>query len=347
MNTIFIKCKNCGANLEADLDKKIGFCIHCGTKIVLPELNKTRVEVIEKKFPKAFRYIIAAAIGISVIGLFIILSIFSANAPDGRIFKTAGIYLAGRDIPAGDYVLYPNAGEPGFFEIRKTEGRVAERDDFICSKDFYARQWVSVNEGEYLEVRLSDLYKPENVKVAQSNESGFDVAQFKVGVDIPEGEYLLCGYEKLLFYMITSTFYAGTQDLNAPEVLELDNCEYRQYVKLKNGQYIYFTSGRLYALNNAPEIVKNDDGSFKPGQYKLGRDFPYAKFIISPYLTNTHRYYVNREITHTNFVESFYPEFFIAEELLTEPAEFDFSFFDRDGDIYLTLVNCTMKSCEP
>lgn len=51
MNVIQIKCQNCNAPVDLDLDQLIGFCPYCGTKLLL-EVDELSQLLIEKERTK-------------------------------------------------------------------------------------------------------------------------------------------------------------------------------------------------------------------------------------------------------------------------------------------------------
>lgn len=95
---------------------------------------------------------------------------------------------------------------------------------------------------------------------------------YKVGTDIPAGEYLLVSTGTASFY--TSTDAAGNDrignGLPKPTL----------YATLRAGEYATFNSLKIYPIASAPKIGVNADGTFVPGQYKVGRDFPAGDYVI-------------------------------------------------------------------
>lgn len=91
---------------------------------------------------------------------------------------------------------------------------------------------------------------------------------YKVGVDIPAGEYIVFAEGGMGYYSITN-------DANGDDIIDNDNFSYNSIIKLKNGQYVQFSRCYAIAFNEVPELDTSKSGMFKvgkhikPGEYKL------------------------------------------------------------------------------
>lgn len=289
MKIIKLKCPNCGATFSVAQDSQIAVCEYCGTKVAIPK-KKAKVTVKRVKVNRrAFVVFGAVAALLIIVTGFVLNTLLNGKSVDPLVYKTAGVYLVGEDIPAGEYVLYPDVSKADgdvtpVLEVRKTKDAATDKDDFLYRKEFYMRQYVNLNDGEYIAFQYALLYKPENVKLKPLDEKGYSAAQLKVGVDIAAGEYVIVGENKQTQYFITSKPEAqlyGTAALNSPDMLSFDYCENRVYLKVKDGEYLTFAGGRLYKSGDAPKPVKNDGGALAPGQYKVGVDIQSGKYVVS------------------------------------------------------------------
>jgi hypothetical protein len=107
--------------------------------------------------------------------------------------------------------------------------------------------------------------------------SVYTAGTYKVGTDIPAGEYLLVSTKTDYAY-----FYTATKLTTDPYYW---NCEGypspTQYASLQTGEYATFEYVKIYPVATAPFIGVNADGSFVPGQYKVGRDIPAGTYVIN------------------------------------------------------------------
>ncbi len=47
MALVALKCPHCGGDIQLDSDKEFGFCMHCGTKIMIQEtVNRMSKSII-------------------------------------------------------------------------------------------------------------------------------------------------------------------------------------------------------------------------------------------------------------------------------------------------------------
>ncbi len=112
---------------------------------------------------------------------------------------------------------------------------------------------------------------------------------YKVGTDIPEGEYVI----------ITSkyTYFEITKDSSGEfsSLIANDNFNNQTIVTLKNGQYFSFNGGRMYAFIDAP-VVKPVDGLLPDGMYKCGVHFKPGEYKVIP---SGHGYYeIDKNSSH-------------------------------------------------
>ncbi len=288
MELIKLQCPNCGASLTVAADKEKAFCEYCGAEIDVPR-EEAEIKVKRRKLnAKALKIFGVITAVIVIAAVITVLGVGKKEKPDPRVYKTAGVYLASEDIPAGEYVLYPSVKKSDgdvvpVVEVRKTREAATNSSDFLYRKDVLFRQYVNLNEGEYIAFEYAVMYLPEKAKLKELDESGYGAAQLKVGADIEAGEYVIVGSNKQTHYFITSKLEIdvyGSNSLNLPEMLSFDSCENRLYVKVKNGEWLSYGSGRLYRPSEAPAPETMPSGALPAGQYKVGVDIESGKYAV-------------------------------------------------------------------
>ncbi|MDE5618156.1 MAG: TFIIB-type zinc ribbon-containing protein [Clostridia bacterium] len=355
MKLVKMKCPNCGSTFKVYDDAKQAECTHCGSIIEIPE-KPAEVSVVRHKFnskPLAVFCVVTAILVITAI--IIVMSVIKKT--DFKAYKPAGVYLVGKDIPAGEYILYPdknkNSDETPVLEVRKTREPAIDQSDFLYRKEFYFRQYVNLNEGEYIAFEYAYLYLPEDVQLKPLGEGGYAAAQLKVGADIPAGEYVIVGSGKQTQYFITSKPEAklyGTPALNSPDMLSFGYCENRIYLKVNDGEYLTFAGGRLYYCGQSPSPVLSDSGALPSGQYKVGIDIKSGKYTISAAENKLSQAWVciNKNSVDTGRIHSsiFNPSSNGAETLLyirleecTLPVEIEIP-DPGDDELYVTFWYC-------
>lgn len=103
-------------------------------------------------------------------------------------------------------------------------------------------------------------------------EQGIAGGQYKVGTDMPAGEYVVIGSG----YLQISTDSSG----EFGSIVENDNYSNRTIIAVTDGQYVQF-SGRAYTWEEAPKL-DTSSGTLPDGKYKVGVDFPAGEYKVVP-----------------------------------------------------------------
>ena len=112
-------------------------------------------------------------------------------------------------------------------------------------------------------------YSPP-LQVETSDSKSYSVGQYKVGSDIPEGQYLAVG----------KGYIELSNTPNAEIILFNDNFEGQCYIDAQEGEYIKIMGElKLYPADSAPKILPSK-GVIPQGQFKVGADIPAGEYII-------------------------------------------------------------------
>lgn len=103
-------------------------------------------------------------------------------------------------------------------------------------------------------------------------EKGIAGGMYKVGTDMPAGEYVIIGSG----YLQISSDSSGSFD----SIVANDNYSNRTIILASDGQYVQF-SGRAYTWDEAPK-VDTSTGILPDGKYKVGVDFPAGEYKLTP-----------------------------------------------------------------
>ncbi|MBE6990735.1 MAG: hypothetical protein E7426_08365 [Ruminococcaceae bacterium] len=142
----------------------------------------------------------------------------------------AGQYKVGVDIAAGEYVVFSTDGS-GYFSVCSD----ANGDDIICNSIFTYNAYITIRDGEYLE--LSCCYAiPLLSNDIEINTDG--PGMFKVGVDIPAGEYKLQADRDTGYYCIYPS--SRQEDIVANDIFDG-----QAYVSVYDGQYLDLSECRI------------------------------------------------------------------------------------------------------
>lgn len=98
---------------------------------------------------------------------------------------------------------------------------------------------------------------------------------YKVGTDIPAGEYILCPSATAYYQVATDS--TGTLE----SIVSNDNFSGTRYITVSDGQYLTLTSCTAYPASYVSEgKVKNDNLS--GGMYKVGVDIEAGEYKVTP-----------------------------------------------------------------
>ena len=110
---------------------------------------------------------------------------------------------------------------------------------------------------------------------AQPAGKTYAAGMYKVGSDIPAGDYLIITNE--------STYLEVTSDSTGSfaSIIHNANFENSQYINIKSGQYLSFSNGTAYPFATAP-VLKPVAGKYLEGMYKIGRDISPGEYKVVP-----------------------------------------------------------------
>lgn len=141
-----------------------------------------------------------------------------------------GMYLVGKDIPAGEYFVVSNTGTlDGYFEI--TEDATGDIGSIITNGTVGLNGYVTVENGQYLKISHAYFALAESVPPIDWEGQYYD-GMYKVGKDIAPGTYKVS--------CITSGYYEVARDSRhlLESIVANDNFQGSVYVTLSEGQYI-------------------------------------------------------------------------------------------------------------
>ena len=118
----------------------------------------------------------------------------------------------------------------------------------------------------------------ENVSeevVKEENKSKIEAGMYKVGTDIPAGEYLV--------QSTGMAYFEATKDSSGEftSIIFNDNLtsDAHAYVTLNDGEYFKLERGEMYPVASAPSVVP-EDGLYTDGMYKVGTDIPAGEYKV-------------------------------------------------------------------
>lgn len=144
-----------------------------------------------------------------------------------------GKYLVGVDLPAGDYIIYGNnflfdGILTGSYKIYASSAADAKK---ICSKTVGNWSFISLEDGQYIDLNRCYLYDISKTDLVNTKTDG----EFRVGIDIPAGEYRLRETSSLNCYSVDSGYTAYDKTVGFHMV------DGQDYVTVEDGQLLDLT----------------------------------------------------------------------------------------------------------
>lgn len=109
----------------------------------------------------------------------------------------------------------------------------------------------------------------------KTNENLIKPGTYKVGEDIPGGEYLV--FANGMAYIENASDSSG----NLESIIFNDNLTKgaHSYVTLNEGEYFKLQGAEAYPVDSAPSVIP-EDGIYKDGMYKVGKDIPAGEYKV-------------------------------------------------------------------
>lgn len=113
---------------------------------------------------------------------------------------------------------------------------------------------------------------------------GYKSGNYKVGVDIPAGVYILFPNDADV-----RAYFSYSSDANGNDIIENDNFEGNSIIEIHDNEYLELSRCTAYPLDSAPTI-QTTNGYFTDGFYIVGVHIPAGEYKIET-TDNTSGYY--------------------------------------------------------
>jgi len=151
--------------------------------------------------------------------------------PEDKITKfKSSSYKVGTDMPAGEYKLFSD-DIMSYFEISKDSS--GSFDSIVANDNFFNFSYISVKDGQYVKLQGCYAVPIAEAPVYSQDETKYIPGKYKVGFDIPAGEYKVIA-DGAMAYIEVSKNSSATLDA----VISNDVFEGNKYITVSDGQYI-------------------------------------------------------------------------------------------------------------
>ena len=160
-----------------------------------------------------------------------------------------GQYLVGTDIPAGEYIVFANLTDTGYFCVSSDPNE----NDIIYNNNFDYNSIITVNDGEYLNLTRCFAIPFNDVKELDLSSTGM----FKVGTHVQSGEYKLISNEN------EEGYYCLYSSSRQDDIISNGNFSGNKYVSISDEQYLELVRCKFETTPKIPEDNKNETNSNK------------------------------------------------------------------------------------
>ena len=148
----------------------------------------------------------------------------------------------GDDLPAGEYYVKCNTYN---LYLAVSSDSSGDLDSVIYNLNTHGGVYITVEDGEYLEIQGGDLYELDDSPDREAEDGHYKEGMYKVGDDIPAGKYTVKSTEEQAYIEITKNSRHQIED-----IVENDNFKTDKDITLENGQYIILRNGAQIDADN-------------------------------------------------------------------------------------------------
>lgn len=142
----------------------------------------------------------------------------------------SGNYKIGADLPAGEYKIIADSGF-SYMEVSKDSSGTL--DSIIANDNVTTFTYITVEEGQYLTIKYGHALKMEDVTPYEPKEGLYKDGMYKVGFDVPAGEYNVIGDGNFAYVEVSSDSYHGLESIITNDILDGN-----KHITVEDGQYL-------------------------------------------------------------------------------------------------------------
>ena len=152
-----------------------------------------------------------------------------------------GMYKIGADLPAGEYVLLPASEFSAYYEVNSSS--TGEPEDIIDNDNFDGRRYLTVEDGQYLTIQRCTMVPLDKAPKVDISSGVVPEGMYRVGVDIPAGEYKLHNNTEYDGYYEVRSSSLASEGFDS--IITNENFSGDVYVTVQEGQYLVVNRAEL------------------------------------------------------------------------------------------------------
>lgn len=148
-----------------------------------------------------------------------------------------GMYKVGTDLAAGVYRADALDGD-GYFAVYSDSS--GKSDSILFNDIFDGYAYFVLKEGQYLKLSRCAALESEKVPAEQPEDGVFTDGTFRIGIDIPAGEYKITASGSDSYYCLMGSAQCAYED---QQYIASDYVENSVYLTLEDGQFLTLEDG--------------------------------------------------------------------------------------------------------
>ena len=185
--------------------------------------------------------------------------------------NSSGMFKVGLHIEPGEYKV-KSTGDMAYIEVSSDSRHVLS--SIITNDVFESEKYITVKDGQYIKIQNATFSKVTGVittpKPEEPGTEKWEASMYKVGEEIPEGEYVLLAKDSGGYFEIAKDSLGLINSIIANGIFS-----YNSIVTIKKGQYFKLQGAIAYKISDMKNIDTSGEGMFKigfhlpAGEYKI------------------------------------------------------------------------------
>lgn len=187
---------------------------------------------------------------------------------DENEWYSSSMYRVGTDIPAGDYYAVTEKSDRSGYYCKYAD---STQEDIEDNDNFNNFTFFRCYNGQYLKLSRCKITPIKNAPVYSSDDGTYGEGMYRVGIDIPAGEYK--------FTVIDSNrrgYYCAYTDITYDDIVDNDIFDDVAYYTVKKGQYLKINRCTAVCIDKSGKnFVKDEYDSDKEDKGDSHEDYDY------------------------------------------------------------------------
>ena len=157
-------------------------------------------------------------------------------------WHNSGTYKVGTDLTPGIYYFDTTGNRAGYYAVSTDSS--GDLSSIVDNDNVDNFTFLSVEDGQYLEVKHGRIAPAEQIDPIQPVDGKYISGTYRVGVDIPAGEYNVIqeNKDRTAYYSVLSNLSGGVGSIEAN-----DNFDGNAYISVSDGQYLKISHAYIAA----------------------------------------------------------------------------------------------------